>query len=164
MKKLALVIAVLALGTLASAQTFGFGVSFGSTGMYCNYEQLKAYSGDLWAGADNLSVCGSSYSTISGFGASVPAAAGAAVHGKGVIYGDSIYAVYNGLSEAQWTVFSALKCNKVRAGRFIGGYGWEGVAGFSAFLAGTNQGPLSCSIPGKNGHTPSKGAATVAKN
>lgn len=164
--KLMLVLAVLALGTLASAQTFGFGTSIGGSGLYCNFEQLKYYGGGLWAGLDNLSACGSSVNaTISGFTASIPAAAGAQVRGKGVVYGDSIYAAYNGDAFAMWTVFSKTKCNKVnKFGRFTGTNSWEGVAAFSGYLAGTNQGPLSCNIPGKNGVAPTKGASTRQKN
>ena len=161
MKKILLVLAVLALGTLASAQTFGFGTGPGG-GLYCNYEQLSYAGGGLWGGVDNLSPCGASYSTLSGFTASVPA--GPMAHGKGVVYGDSIYAAYNGLPEAMWTVFTKLKCNKVnKFGQFTGPDGWEGVAAFSGFFAGTNQGPLSCAIPGKNGVAPTKGANTRQK-
>lgn len=159
MKKILLVLAVLALGTLASAQTFGFGVSFGSTYLYCNYEQLVPYSGGLWAGSDNLSPCGSSVNaTISGFSANIPLLKNPVAHGAGVIYGDTIYATFSGLSNAQWTVFTKLKCNNIRNHHFVGLNGWEGVAGYSGFLLGTNQGPLSCLIPGKNGKTPTKGA------
>lgn len=164
MKKILLVLAVLALGTLASAQTFGFGTSIGGSGLYCNYEQMHYYGGALWAGDDNIvGACGASINaTISGFTASVPAAAYA--HGKGVVYGDSIYATFDGDPYAQWTVFTVLKCNKVnKYGKFLGKDGWEGVAAFSTFFAGTNQGPLSCSIPGKNGAAATKGVNTHQK-
>ena len=137
-------------GTFAAAQTFGFGVSFGSTGLYCNYEQLHYYNGGLWAGADNLSFCPNGLafvSDIAGFASTVPP--GALAHGKGVVYGDSIYAMYNGLADAQWTVFTKLKCNRAKNRKFMGGNGWEGVATFSLFIAGTNEGPLSCILPGQ---------------
>jgi len=156
-----LVLAVLALGTLASAQTFGFGTSIGGSGLYCNYEQLFYYGGALWAGEDNLSACPYApvgYSAAAGFGASVPNV-GPAAHGKGVVYGDSIYAAYDGIAEAQWTVFTKLKCNKVsKTGVYTGTDGWEGVAGFYGFFGGTNAGPLSCNIPAKNGVKATKGA------
>jgi hypothetical protein len=164
-KKILVVLAVLALGTLASAQTFGFGTSIGGSGLYCNYEQLQNAGGGLWGGSDNLvTACGAtSNSTISGFNATVPNV-GPMAHGPGVVYGDSIYAVFNGDPFAQWTVFTKLKCNKVnKIGKFVGTDGWEGVAAFSGFFAGTNQGPLSCAIPGKHGAVATKGASIHQK-
>ena len=161
-------LAILAMGifgyAFASAQTFSFGTAIGGEGLYCNYEQLKYYGGGLWAGLDNLSACGVSVNaTLSGFTASISAATGAQAHGKGVVYGDDIYAAYNGDPFAQWTVFTKLKCNKLsKFGGFVGPNGWEGVAAFSGFLAGTNYGPLSCSIPGRNGVAPTLGVATGA--
>ena len=156
-----LVLVVLALGTLASAQSFGFASTGG--GLYCNYEQFTYMSGGLAAGYDNLSPCGVSVNaTIAGFNASVPA--GPQAHGKGVVYGDSIYAVYNGDPYAMWGVFSKLKCNKQnKFGQYVGALGWEGNAAFSGLELGTNQGFLSCTIPGKNGAAPTKGATVRAK-
>jgi hypothetical protein len=158
------VLAVLTLVVLGcvfvSAQTFGFGTSIGGTGLYCNYEQLKDYGGGLWAGVDNLSMCGGTYSTISGFNATVPNTAQA--HGKGVVYGDNIYWAYNG-AQAQWTVFTKLKCNKKnKSGRYVGLNGWVGVASITGVFAGFNQGPLSCEIPGKRGVVPTAGVSTSA--
>ena len=149
----------------ASAQTFGFGTAVGGSGLYCDYEQLSYSGGGLWGGLDNYSACGFSVNpTISGFSGTV-ANHGELAHGAGVIYGDSVYAVISGDPFAQWTVFTKLKCNHTnKFGAFTGTDGWEGVAAFSGFVAGTNQGPLSCSIPGKNGHAPTKGASTLAKS
>jgi len=162
MKKLMLLLAVLALGTLASAQTFGF-TSVGG-GLYCNYEQLVNYGSGIWAGSDNLSACGVGVNaTIMGIQSTVPAI-GLPTGGQGVVYGDTIYATYNGLTTAQWTVFTKTKCNRQdRFGHYLGSLGWVGLAGFSGFYAGSNQGYLSCSIPGQKGVAATKGASTVSK-
>ena len=88
------VLAVLALGTLASAQTFGF-ASVGG-GSYCNYETLYNNGDDVYTGIDNVTnVCYAgdnlSYNgAIAGFTAALPNA-GLPVHGAGIDYGDSIY-------------------------------------------------------------------------
>ena len=142
----------------ASAQSFGF-VSGGGR-LYCNYEQLSYAGGGLWGGSDNLSACGFSVNaTISGFTATVTNK-GEVAHGAGVIYGDSIPAVSTP-GNAQWTMFTKLKCNKQnKSGQYIGALGWEGLAAFSGFFAGTNEGFLSCTIPGRNGATPTKGLTT----
>ena len=155
------VLAVLALGTLASAQTFGFGSI--DSGLYCNYEQLVSAGSGEYGGIDNLSACGASYATISGFAGTV-ANDGEQAHGAGVIYGDSIYAAYDGIAEAQWTVFSKLKCNAVnpKTGLYKGAPGWIGVAAFYGEFGGSNYGFLSCSIPGK-GAAPNKGVSIMAK-
>lgn len=146
----------------ASAQTFGF-ASVGG-GLYCNYEQLSNAGGGAWGGLDNLSACGVGVNaTISGFNASLPAM-GQPAGGAGVVYGDSIYAAYNGDPFAQWTVFTRLQCNtQNRFGQYTGRYGWAGVAAFSGFFAGGNHGFLSCSIPGKNGVAPTKGPSVRSK-
>jgi hypothetical protein len=159
-------LAILTLGifgcAFASAQTFGFASAFGD--LYCNYEQLTYAGNGLWVGFDNLSACGINISsTLSGFSATVPNV-GPSAHGAGVVYGDSVYAVYNGFPEGQWTVFTKLKCNKVKNGVFVGQDGWDGVAAFSGIFVGSNQGPLSCTIPGKNGAAPTKGVNTRQKN
>lgn len=161
LKMLAVLTLVVFGCAFASAQSFGFASTYG--GLYCNYEQLSYYGGGLWAGSDNLSACGSSYnSTISGFTAS---AKGAEAHGPGVVYGDTIYAQLDGLPTFQWTVFTKLKCNKQnKYGQYTGSDGWEGVAGASGYFLGTNQGPLSCSLPGKHGVQATKGVNTKQKN
>ena len=166
LKMLAVLTLVVFGCAFASAQTFGFGVAVGSSGLYCNIEQLSYAGGGLYGGIDNLeSACGfSANSTISGFAGTV-ANRGELAHGAGVIYGDSIYATTSGNSQAQWTVFTKLKCNHTnKFGDFTGSDGWEGVAAFSGFFAGTNQGPLSCSLPGKNGKAPTKSVNTLAKS
>lgn len=149
--------------SFASAQTFGFASTGGF--LYCNYEQLSFGFNGEWGGIDNLSPCGSSVNaTISGFTSSL-SNQGELTGGPGVIYGDSVYAAYNGDPFAQWTVFTKLKCNKQnRFGAYTGGYSWVGVAAFSGFFAGDNHGYLSCSIPGRAGVTPTKGPSTRAKN
>jgi hypothetical protein len=149
----------------ASAQTFGFGVAIGSSGLYCNIEQLSYAGGGLYGGIDNLSVCGDSVNSVIGGFASSVANRGELAHGAGVVYGDSIYAATSGNSQLQWTVFSKLKCNHTnKFGDFTGTDGWVGVANFYGSVAGTNQGPLSCSLPGKNGKAPTKGLNTHQKN
>lgn len=165
LKMLAVLTLVVFGCAFASAQTFGFGVAVGSSALYCNFEQLSYAGGGLYGGSDNLSACGlSESSTISGFAGTV-ANRGELAHGAGVIYGDSIYATTSGDAAAQWTVFSKLKCNHTnKFGDFTGSDGWEGVAAFSGTFAGTNQGPLSCSLPGKGGKTPTKGVNTMAKS
>jgi hypothetical protein len=158
-----LVITLLVIGcSFASAQSFGFASTGGA--LYCNFEQLVAYSGGLYAGSDNLSACGdSTNATVSGFTASVKNLGGPA-SGPGVVYGDTLYATLYGATTDQWTVFSKLKCNKQnKFGQYTGKDGWAGVAGFSGFLGGTNAGPLSCSIPGKNGNHASKGVSASQK-
>lgn len=147
----------------ASAQSFGFASTGG--GLYCNFEQLVAYSGGLYAGTDNLSACGSSINgAVSGFAGTVKNLGGPA-HGPGVIYGDTLYSTLYGTTTLQWSVFSKLKCNKQnKFGQYTGPTGWAGVAGFSGFLGGTNAGPLSCSIPGKNGKSATKGVSARQKN
>ena len=149
--------------SFASAQSFGF-ASAGGT-LYCNYEQLTyaGYDG-YYGGVDNLSACGVSVnSTIAGFTATAKNEGGPAF-GAGVIYGDSIYATYDGLTDAQWTVFTKLKANKVnKFGHYSGSYSWAGVAGFSGFFAGSNYGYLSAALPGKEGTVAGKGTAALTK-
>lgn len=149
--------------SFASAQTFGFASTGGF--LYCNYEQLSSAGLGEWGGIDNFSACGLPVNgTISGYNALL-SAYGESVGGAGVIYGDSIYAVLSGDPYAQWTVFTKLKCNKQnRYGVYTGGYGWIGVAAFSGYFAGSNQGYLSCSIPGKNGVSATKGASNMKKS
>ena len=159
--KFMLLLAVLALSTLAAAQTFGF-ASVGG-GLYCNYEQLTNNGSGIWSGSDNLSVCGSTVNaTISGFNVGVPAI-GLPTGGQGVAYGDSIYAAFSGDPFAQWTVFTRLACNtKDRYGHYLGHLGWFGLASFSGFFAGGNTGYLSCSIPGPK-EAPTKGLSAISK-
>lgn len=148
--------------SFASAQTFGF-ASTGGT-LYCNYEQLTNYGTGFYAGVDNLSACGLSVNaTIAGF-AGTDKPLGAPVAGPGVIYGDSIYAVYNGMPNAMWAVFTKLKANKVnKYGHFLGNYSWIGIAAFSGVYAGDNYGYLSATIPGAKGVVVTKGASTLSK-
>jgi hypothetical protein len=147
--KIAVVLSVLVLGTLASAQTFGF-ASSGGLGLYCNYEQLNYAGLGAWGVVDNLSPCGAPLNaTGSGFTAQTPNL-GLPVYGKGVVYGDNIYDAFSlGFTGAQWTVFTRLKCNdQYPSGQYKGKWSWIGLAGFSGFIFGDNFGFLSCSIPG----------------
>lgn len=158
-----LVITLLVLGcSFASAQTFGF-ASVGG-GLYCNYEQLASGGSGAWGGLDNVSACGGSLNAnISGFNANLPNM-GQPTGGEGVIYGDSIYASFSGNNNAQWTVFTRLKCNKQnKYGQYTGNYGWTGVAAFSGIFVGGNHGFLSCSHPGKEGVYPTKGVSILTR-
>ncbi|MGA9353570.1 MAG: hypothetical protein WBV46_07755 [Terriglobales bacterium] len=184
--RLIAVLAVLALGTVASAQTFGF-ASVGG-GEYCNYEQLVNNGDDVWSGVDNnIDVCyaglGLSYNgAIAGFTAALPNA-GLPVHGAGVDYGDSTYEAqeadideyyadlgYGNLgyfSTDEWTVHTALKCNKQNpnTGAYKGAYSWIGVAGSSfGFYFGDNYGFLSCSIPAKGDKAAAKLGPSFGKS
>jgi hypothetical protein len=163
LRDLAIIFALLLGWIWASAQTYTFGFAGLGSGLYCNYEQLTYYGGGLWSGVDNLSACGFPVNaTISGFTVKFPKTKPAVAHGPGVVYGDSIYATYSGDVLAQWTMYTKLKCNKRGPTGYIGPYYWEGVASFSGFLAGTNQGWLTCSIPGRNGVVPTLGVSTGA--
>jgi len=154
-KKLALVLVVLALGALASAQTFGF-ASIGG-GFYCNYEQLINEGAGLWGGIDNnINFCGFSNSYLSGLQGSLANLNGV-TSGPGVILGDTVYPLF-GYYNGQWAYFTALKCNKQnKFGQYKGKPGWLGQATNYGFEYFVNYGYLSCSLPGKNGKAPAKG-------
>ncbi len=147
-KRLA-IISVLLLGCgLASAQSFGF-ESVGGT-LYCNYEQLShpdGYGSDVWWGIDNLTTCGQSYSAvIVGVGGGLSRAGNVAGFAlKGVAYADNLYDAFSSSppTGVQWFVVTNLKCSKKR-------YGWIGFAGYPGLIFGSNYGPLSCTIPGKD--------------
>jgi hypothetical protein len=151
-KKILLVLAVLALGTLASAQTFSFWNSAGTL-EYCNFNVLNNPTSGVYAGYDNTTT-GCFYSVnspIVGFNATIPASS-LPVHGKGIVVGDGIYddgcLCYSG---DQWTVFQSLKASKKRNGRFIGPWGWVGVAGtYTGFYFGDNYGYLGAGYPSGN--------------
>jgi len=114
---------------------------------------LSYYGNGLWSGADNQSACGSSVNaTISGFSVTIPKNNGSPVYGPGVIYGDSLYSTLYGVTDAQWTMYTRLKCNKIdKSGNILGPPSWMGVAAFSGFFGGLNYGFLYCGIPGKKG-------------
>lgn len=169
MKKILVVLAVLALGTFASAQTFSFWNSAGTL-EYCNFNVITYHSGGVVAGYDNV-VTGcfmSINSPIVGFDATTPAL-GLPAHGKGIVVGDGIYdaasMVYTG---EQWTVWQSLKASKKnkKTGYFTGPYGWVGVAGdYTGYYFGDNYGYLGSGYPGPkaavNGTT--SGKMTVRK-
>jgi len=147
----------------ASAQTFGF-ASTGS-GLYCDYEVLNfasALGPDVIQGDENLtSGCGSAMNaTIAGFKGSIPASAGLPVSGAGAIYGSNIYDAFaEGYTGAQWTVFTALKCNKFnpKTAKFTGKYSWIGIASVSDYVFGDNYGYLYCGVPGAHSDSVSRG-------
>ena len=152
MKRILLVLTLLALGSLASAQTFGF-ASAGGLGIYCNYEQLTLSSfGGVYYGYDNLmTACGAAVNAnVVGYTANVKNVGGIPVFGNGVVLGDNIYDAFSqAYTGAQWTVFTKLKCNsQYPTGQFKGQWSWIGVAGASGFFFGDNWGFLSCTIPG----------------
>ncbi len=152
------VIALLVLGcSFASAQTFGF-ESIGH-GLYCNYEVLGIYSGNVWQGLDVLSSCGAPVNaTIAGVSADLSAAGNPAGFqiSKGVAYADNIYDAFaEGYTGAQWDVVTATKCS-LKGQK----YGWIGFASVSGFVFGDNYGYLDCNFPGKNGVVATRGLST----
>ncbi len=161
--KSVVVIALLVLGcSVASAQTFGF-ASAGGSYLYCNYErlfQLAPY--DLWQGDDILVLCGGLINaTIVGAKAGITASGnplGFSV--KGVAYADDIYDAFSGtFTDAQWFVFTDLKCAKLKDGHYAGKYGWMGIAAASSVIFADNYGYLSCQIPGQPGSPPYLGVS-----
>jgi hypothetical protein len=171
-KKILVVLAVLTLGTLASAQTFSFWNSAG-TEQYCNFNVITYNSGGVVAGYDDTTAaCYFAYnSPIVGFDATVPNA-GPSAYGKGVVVGDAIYdASADMFTGEQWTVFQKLTYSKQnkKSGKFQGAYGWEGVAGtlYGSYY-GDNYGYLGAVIPGKtqgagHGTTAGKSHSAVKK-
>jgi hypothetical protein len=149
-KKILLVLAVLALGTLASAQTFSFWNSAGTL-EYCNFAVLNTPGAGIIAGYDNLVTgCGYPYnSPVVGFYGTTPLSS-LPVNGKGVVYGDGLYdAASVAFTGDQWTVFQKLVANKRnRAGKFLGKWSWVGVAGtYTGFYFGNNYGYLGAGYP-----------------
>jgi hypothetical protein len=149
-KKILVVLAVLAFASLASAQTFSFWNAAGSF-EYCNFAVLNYPTSGVVAGYDNL-VTGCFYSVnspIVGFIATTPLSSLPA-HGKGQVYGDGLYdaasLTYTGL---QWTVWQSAKVSKKRHGFFTGPWGWLGVAGtYTGYYFGDNYGYLGAGYPG----------------
>ncbi|MGA8301236.1 MAG: hypothetical protein WCB53_19865 [Terriglobales bacterium] len=169
MKKLLVVLAVLAIGTVAaSAQTFSFWNSAG-TEQYCNFNVIDYNSGGVVAGYDDITTaCGLAInSPIVGFNASVTNL-GESASGKGVVVGDGIYdAEYEAFSGLQWTVFQSLAYSKTnkKTGRFSGKYGWEGVAGYyTGTYFGDNYGYLGSTAPAKNSVAGGKTTAGMSRN
>lgn len=171
MKKILLVLAVIALGTLASAQTFSFWSSAGTL-EYCNFNVITYNSGGVVAGYDDVTTaCFFAFnSPIVGFDATVPNA-GPSAYGKGIIVGDAIYdASADAFTGEQWTVFQSLtpsKKNK-KTGIFQGKYGWEGVAGtlYGSYF-GDNYGYIGAGYPSAkgaaNGTTAGKAKSALRK-
>jgi len=149
-KKLLVVLAVLTLGALASAQTWYFQNSTGSE-TYCNFEVFNMTTPPVAAGTDNLETyCGGEFNaTFVGYKTSLTAAnnpAGFAV--KGVIVGDNIYDAFSlGYTGDQWTVASAWKKPGKKGCVAPAGEAWVGVAGASGTYFGDNYGLLTCTPP-----------------
>jgi hypothetical protein len=153
MKVTFVVLVALALGSFASAQSFGFLSVDG--GAYCNYEQLSvasSFGNAFWQGTDNVSPCGTyvANGTLAGVTASVSKAnnlLGFAL--KGVAYADNIYDVtggrYGAFTGDQWFVISDLTANAKK-------YGWLGLASTSGVVYGDNYGLLTTTIPGPEAH------------
>ena len=156
MKKSLVVLGLLFLASLASAQTFGFGTAGGSY-LYCNYIQLFNTGGDTWAGTDNLSACGLGVNgTVVGVKGGISKTGnplGFAL--KGVTYGDNLYdAIYYFDTGLQWDVTQNLKCTHIGSKKVK--EGWLGLAAYNGTFFGYNFGVLACEIPGK-GNAPVKG-------
>lgn len=156
------VITLLVIGcSFASAQSFGF-LSYTGGLEYCNYEQMTV-SGFYVQGFDNLSPCGiNTPATIEGFVISVPASAGAPVHGKNAAYADNLIdALYYYYTGEQWAVLSNLKAPaKLKAGK----YNWAGYIGFSGYEFLGNFGFLTTTIPGKGAAASHKTVIGNVKN
>ena len=153
MKKILLVLAVLALGTLASAQTFSFWSASGAQ-QYCNFNVITYNSGGVVAGYDDV-VDACYYpinSPIVGFNATTPNL-GLPAFGKGVVVGDGIYdASEETYSGEQWTVWQSLTYSKhnKKTGAFTGKYCWVGVAGsYYGTYYGDNYGYCTATAPVK---------------
>lgn len=143
-KYLLLVLAVLALGSLASAETYFSFWSADGTIQYCDRIVITSNSGGVVVGYDDLSACGYPYnSPIVGFDATVISP----VHIKGIVYGNAIFdAECDCYSGYQWTVAQVLKASKQKNGHFIGPYGWVGVVGdYTGLYFGDNYGYLTIS-------------------
>ena len=163
-----LVVALLVVGcSFASAQTFSFWNASGSI-EYCNYNVVNLPGAGVVAGYDDT-VNGCFFannSPIVGFMASTPNL-GLPAHGKGYVVGDAIYDASCGcFTGLQWTVWQSATPNKrnPKTGRFIGKYGWIGVAGsFGGFYFGDNYGYLGAGYPAGNvashGTTAGKGSS-----
>jgi hypothetical protein len=154
MKVTLAVLAVLVLGSFASAQSFGF-LSVDGGGPYCNYEQLSAasaFGSAFWQGTDNLSACGAyvANGTLAGVNASVSKADnGLGFTLKGVAYADNLYDVtggrYGAFTGEQWFVITNLTTSSKK-------YGWLGLASESGTVFGDNYGYLTTELPSANGH------------
>jgi len=163
-----MVIAVLALGCSAAfaqagSYTFGFENYNGST-LYCNYE-VFTYDGYLASGVDNLTAaCGGVVDAPTvGAKTSVPKAEGLGQTGAAVAFADDLYdSLYGFDTQEIWFVISELKAGTGKHPK----QGWIGLAGYDGYIAGSNAGLLTLSIPGANGKKatagPSIGKASLA--
>ena len=159
MKNTLVVLAVLVLGSLASAQTFGF-LNAAGTSLYCDYEVLSpatAYGKTVWQSVHNLAVCGYPVNaTMVGAGGGgtfkdVSQKTKAKVKIKGVLLADNLYdAGTESYSGAQWFMTSNLTASSTE-------YGWYGIGSFSGSIFGDNFGYLTTTIPGPHGEHASGG-------
>jgi hypothetical protein len=169
--KILAVITLMVFGcSVASAQiggTFSFWDSSGDDN-YCNYLVITYCSGGVVAGHDDLTEpeasggCGQlQNSPIVGFVATT-ANDGQPAWGKGIVVGDALYdASADAYTGDQWTLWLSDKYNKLKNGRFLGPYGWMGVAGTnSGFYFGDNYGYLTASSPSEKGEV--AGHGTIA--
>jgi hypothetical protein len=156
------VITLVVLGChLASAQlgaTFSFWDSSGDLN-YCDYLVITYKSGGVVAGYDDLTEpqasggCGQIQNApVVGFDATTHKD-GQVAWGKGFVVGDAIYdASADAFTGLQWTLWLSGKYNKLKNGRFLGPYGWMGVAGnYTGFYFGENYGYLTAQPPAKKG-------------
>lgn len=143
------VLAILALGTLASAQTYTFGFMDGNGNLYCDYEQLWVAGGGGVYGIDNQSLCGSSQNpTLVGLLSSNPQLGPLFVTSGADLATNALDLGAGYVTGGQAFFHTALKCNKLdKNGHPKGKYGWVILVAYDGFLAGVNEGYLSCSIP-----------------
>jgi hypothetical protein len=164
MKVTLAVVAVLVLGSFASAQSFGFLSADG--GQYCNYEQLSvasAFGNAFWQGSDNLSACGAyvANGTLAGVTAHVSKANnGLGFSVNGVAYADNLYDVtggrYGAFTGEQWFAMSDLTTSTRK-------YGWVGFASVSGTIFGDNYGYLTTTLPSAGTHNGKLTTGQVAK-
>lgn len=148
LRNFTIIFALLLVGTWASAQSYTFGLTDSNGDLYCDYLQISV-SGGIAAGTDNMSACGYSTSpTLVGLASSNPQIAQYNVVTSGLDLADNALdweaQAYTG---GQWFLHIALKCSKQKGGKYVGKFGWIGLAGFSGFLAGINEGYLACTVP-----------------
>jgi hypothetical protein len=151
-KKILVVLAVLAFASLALAQAPGTYSFWNASGTleYCNFNVITMNSGGVVAGYDNLTTgCFALYnSPVVGFVATTPSL-GLPAHGKGAVVGDGIYDAFSQVyTGEQWTVWQSQKVSKKKHGFFSGPWGWLGVAGtYTGFYFGDNFGYVGAGYP-----------------
>jgi hypothetical protein len=146
LKTLAAITLVLLGCSFASAQTFNFWNTAG-TSEYCNYLVITYNYGGVVAGYDDVVACGfPNNAPVVGYDGTLPG------YGKGIIVGDGIYdAEEDGYTGLQWTIWVSDKSSKrAKTGHFTGKYGWLGVAGsYTGAYFGDNYGYMTIGAPEK---------------